>query len=254
MSTYENFEVEVDGYVRVVRIKRPPVNAMNLAMRAEGIDIFSALGEDASCRAIILTGEGRTFCAGADLNDRPSPTDLGAYTRHNRSVREFFQSIVECPKPIVAAINGPAIGGGFVLASCCDILIAQDGTWVSMPEVEVGLAGGVRHMIRHFGPSNARLLMFTGRRITSQELLTMGALSEAVPIEALMDTARSIANDIALNSPAAVHAVKGSFLLAEEVSLHSGYRYEQGQSAVLARGEEHAEARAAFSERRRPEF
>jgi len=254
MSAFENFRIARHGHVAVVTIDRPPVNAMDRTVRTEGTEIFSMLGEDADCRAIVLTGAGRTFCAGADLNDRPDPTVAGAYTTHNRSVREFFQTVVECAKPVIVAINGPAIGGGFVLATCGDILVASDDAWVSMPEVDIGLAGGVRHMLRHFGQSDARLLMFTGRRVGTQELLRMGVLSETAPAEKMLEVAVAIGQEIARKSPAAVVAVKGSFLLGEEVGLHSGYRYEQGQSAILAKGQEHGEARAAFRERRPPKF
>lgn len=254
MSTAANFKIDTVGHVRIVAMDRPPVNAMNRAMRDEGTEIFSALGEDDSCRAVVLTGHGKTFCAGADLDDRPNLTDMGAYTRHNRSVREFFQSVIECPKPVIAAINGPAIGGGLVLASCCDILIAQDNTWVSMPEVEVGLAGGVRHMLRHFGQSDARLMMFTARRVPTPDLYRMGVVSAISPADQLMEDCLIMAQEIAEKSPASVKAVKGSFLLGDELTLHSGYRHEQRQSAMLAAGPEHAEARIAFKERRPPVF
>jgi enoyl-CoA hydratase len=223
-------------------------------LRNECTRLFSVLSERPDVRAIVLTGAGKFFSAGADLKERPDSADPGAYPIHNRHVRETFNSILECTKPVIAAINGPAIGAGLVVASCCDILLASDDAWVSMPEVSVGLAGGARHMLRHFGQSDVRLLMFTGRRIPAPELYRMGVISACVPSADLLPLAKTLAAEIALNSPSAVRAMKASFLLTEEMPLHSGYRYEQTRSTELSKGEEHAEARRAFSEKRPPRF
>ena len=127
----------------------PPVNAQNRRFREEIISIFDALSDRPDVRAVVLTGEGRTFSAGADLKERPGLSqEIGAYARHNRLVRESFNAVMECEKPIVAAINGAAIGAGCVLALCCDILIASESAFLSMTEVDVGLAGGVSHVRR----------------------------------------------------------------------------------------------------------
>src|SRR5207245_2934213 len=156
--------------VAVVTLNRPGVNANDRKLRGECITLFSTLRDDHRVRAIVLTGAVKMFSAGADLKDRPAVNRPGAYPIHHRSVRESFQAVVEGAKPVIAALNGPAVGAGFVLATCCDILIAQEDAWVSMPEVEVGLAGGVRHVLRHFGQSDARLLMYTARRVPAPEL------------------------------------------------------------------------------------
>jgi enoyl-CoA hydratase len=254
MQGLDNFKVTRDAGVALVTINRPPVNAITRALRDECIALFAELHDDAAVRSIVLTGAGKTFCAGPDMKDRPDLGTPGAYPLHNRSVRDFYQSLIECAKPIIAAINGPAIGGGFVLASCCDILVAQDSAWITMPEVDVGLAGGVKHVSRHFGQSDARLLMFTGRKVGAGELYRMGALSACVPAERLIDDALAIAREIASKSPASVQAAKSSFLLTEDLTLHSGYRYEQSQTARLAAGADHDEAMRAFAERRPPVF
>ena len=134
---------------------RPPVNAQNRRFREEIISIFDALSDRPDVRAVVLTGEGKTFSAGADLKERPGLSqEIGAYARHNRLVRESFNAVMECEKPIVAAINGAAIGAGCVLALCCDILIASESAFLSMTEVDVGLAGGVSHVRRFFGESD----------------------------------------------------------------------------------------------------
>lgn len=254
MWDYETFKVELDESIALVRIDRPPVNAMNRRMREECIEVFSKLSDHPTIRAVVLTGSGHTFCGGADRNERPDPGTPGAYPIHNRLTRESFQSIAECAKPVIAAINGPAIAAGFVLASCCDILLVAEDAWISMPEVEVGLAGGVRHFRRHFGESDARLLMFTGRRVSGRQLQSMGVTSQCLPAAELLAGALDLAKEIAGKSPSAVRAAKSSFLVTEELSLHSGYRFEQSQTAVLAQGADHLEAQRAFKEKRKPVF
>ena len=124
-ESYECFKVDVADFVATVRLSRPPVNAQNRRFREEIISIFDALSDRPDVRAVVLTGEGRTFSAGADLKERPGLSqEIGAYARHNRLVRESFNAVMECEKPVIAAINGAAIGAGCVLALCCDILIA----------------------------------------------------------------------------------------------------------------------------------
>ena len=160
---------------------RPPVNAQNRRFREEIIAIFDALSDRADVRAIVLMGEGKIFSAGADLKERPSLSqETGAYPRHNRIVRESFNAVMECEKPVIAAINGAAIGAGCVLALCCDILIASEAGYLAMTEVDVGLAGGVSHVRRFFRESDARLLIYTARRMSGAELYRMGVASACV--------------------------------------------------------------------------
>jgi enoyl-CoA hydratase len=254
-GSYECFSVEVDAFVATVTLKRPPVNAQNRRFREEIIAIFDGLNDRPDVRAVILTGDGRTFSAGADLKERPGLSEeVGAYPRHNRLVRESFNAVMECEKPVIAAINGAAIGAGCVLALCCDILIAAEGAYLAMTEVDVGLAGGVSHVRRFFGESNARLLIFTARRIMGPDLYRMGVVSACVPGEQLLGTAQEIARDIAGKSPLAIKAAKRSFNVTEEMPLRDGYRFEQSQTVALAASEDTKEAQRAFAEKRKPNF
>ena len=254
VSEHEFFDVQVDNYVATVKMQRAPVNAQTQAFREQCIAVFEELGERDDVRAIILTGNGKVFSAGADLKDRADRSIPGAYRKHNRTVRDGFDAILSCPKPTIAAIDGPAIAAGFVLASVCDILICSESSWISMPEVEVGLAGGVRHILRHFPASDARLAMFTARRFSGAELLRMNVVSACVPDAELLTEAHTIADQIVANAPLAVAAAKRSFLVGEELSVHTGYSYEQGQTYVLSESHDFAEARKALVEKRRPKF
>jgi enoyl-CoA hydratase len=251
---YECFNVEVADHVAIVAIARPPVNAQNRRFREEIVTVFDALSDRLDVRAIVLIGEGKTFSAGADLKDRPSLDEVGAYPRHNRLVRESFNAVLECEKPIIAAINGAAIGAGCVLALCCDILVAGENGYFAMAEVDVGLAGGVSHVRRFFRESDARLLIYTARRVFGPELLRMGVVSACVANDALLPTARGIALEIASKSPAAVRAAKRSFNVTEDLPLRDAYRFEQSQTVALASSDETKEAQRAFVEKRKPVF
>jgi enoyl-CoA hydratase/carnithine racemase len=253
-ETYECFKVEVADYVATVTLARPPVNAQNRRFREEIVAIFDTLNDRTDVRAVVLTGEGKTFSAGADLKERPVLGEVGAYPRHNRIVRESFNAVMECEKPVIAAINGAAIGAGCVLALCCDILIASENAYFAMTEVDVGLAGGVMHVRRFFRESDARLLIYTARRIAGPELYRMNVVSACVTPDALLETARGIAREIAAKSPAAVRAAKRSFNVTENMPLQDGYRFEQSQTVALAGSEETKEAQRAFAEKRKPVF
>ena len=251
----ERFRVELEAHVATVTITAPPVNAQDRRFREEIVRVFDVLHDTAEVRAVVLTGEGRAFSAGADLRERPNlAEEAGAYPRHNRLVRASFDAVMECGKPVIAAVNGAAIGAGCVLALCCDILVVAEEGFLAMTEVDVGLAGGVRHVLRFFSPSDARLMILTARRIPGPELLRMNAASLCVPRERLLEEATAIAREIAAKAPLAVQAAKRSFGLTEEMPLRDGYRYEQTQTVALARTEDTREAQRAFAEKRRPVF
>ncbi len=254
-DSYECFKIDVADFVATVTLDRAPVNAQNRRFREEIVAIFDSLNDREDVRAVVLTGAGKAFSAGADLKERPALSqEAGAYPRHNRLVRASFEAVMECRKPVIAAVNGAAIGAGCVLALCCDILIAAEDAFFAMTEVDVGLAGGVCHIRRFFRESDARLMIYTARRIHGPELYRMGVVSACVPAAALRETALGIAREIAGKAPLAVQAAKRSFIVTEEMPLHDGYRFEQSQTVALAASEDTKEALRAFAEKRKPTF
>jgi enoyl-CoA hydratase len=254
-DAYETLRLEVADFVATVTLDRPPVNAQNRAMREEIIRAFDELHDRADVRAVVLTGAGKAFSAGADLKERPALAGVpGAYPRHNRTVRASFDCVMECGKPVIAAVNGLAIGAGCVLALCADIILVAEDAYLSMTEVDVGLAGGVKHVRRHFGESDARLMIYTARRVTGPELLRMNAASLCLPREEVLPAAQDIARQIAGKVPLAVQAAKRSFQVTEYMPLHEGYRFEQSQTVALAATEDTQEAWKAFAEKRKPVF
>ncbi len=252
--TYETLKLEVADFVATVTLDRPPVNAMNRAMRQEIVQAFDELHDREDVRAVVLTGAGKAFCAGADLKERPNISGPGAYPAHNRLTRATFDSLMECGKPVIAAVNGLGIGAGCVLAFCADIILVAEDAYLSMTEVDVGLAGGVRHVRRHLGESNARLMIYTARRMTGPELLRTNAASLCLPRAELLAAAQQLGREIAAKVPLAIQAAKKSFQVTEYMPLHEGYAFEQSQTVALAKTEDTQEAWRAFAEKRKPVF
>ena len=251
----EHIKLSVADHVATVALNRPPVNAFNRALRQEVTRVFDTLHDRDDVRAIVLTSAGRIFCAGADIKERAAMADApGEQVALNRLVREMFYSIMECSKPVIAAVNGPALGAGFALTLCCDILVAAESAVFAMPEIDVGIAGGVKFLQRHLSPSKVRYLMLTGERILAPELYRLGVLERCPPDAAMMGVAMDIARNIASKSPVAVRMLKDSFNMVDNLSLRDGYRLEQNTTVELSRSEDAQEAKRAFIEKRKPVF
>ena len=164
-------KVEVSDFVAVVTMDRPPVNAQNSQLRAEMMEVFDAFNDRDDVRVAILTGAGKVFSAGADIKERRGLVQApGDYWRHNRTAREYTNAIRECAKPVIAAVNGAALGAGFGLMAACDIMMASDNAVFGMPEIDVGLAGGTAMLSHLVGKSRGRRIVFTGDRISAQEM------------------------------------------------------------------------------------
>ncbi|MBI1845927.1 MAG: enoyl-CoA hydratase/isomerase family protein, partial [Candidatus Rokubacteria bacterium] len=150
---------EVQDHIALVTMDRPPVNAVNAQFLEEMMRVFDTLTDQDEVRVAILTGAGKVFCAGADLKARvahaPQP---GEFWQHSRRAREAFHSILECRVPVIAAINGPALGAGLGIVASCDLLLASEHAVLGLPEINVGLLGGGRHAMRLFPHSTARRL------------------------------------------------------------------------------------------------
>jgi enoyl-CoA hydratase/carnithine racemase len=247
--------VTVSELVAVVTMNNPPVNAQNKQFHEDLTLVFDVLSDRDDVRVVILTGAGKCFSAGADIKGRAGQkSELGDHWGHSRRVRECFYSIMECRKPVIAAINGPALGAGLAVAASADILLASEEAQLGLPEINVGLLGGGRHAMRLFGHSKTRRLMLTGKRLTGAELYRLGVVEECVPVDELMKTAMDLALEIASKSPVAMSLAKGTLNAIEEMTLRDGYRYEQNKTGELSKTEDSREAMAAFAEKRQPVF
>lgn len=245
----------LEDHVGVVTMDAPPVNAQNAQFHSEMAWIFDSISDREDVRAAVLTGAGKVFSAGADIRARAAMSDeAGARWQHNRRTRECFHAIRECSKPVIAAINGPALGAGLALAASCDILVAAEEASLGLPEIDVGLLGGGRHAMRLFGHSRVRRMMLTGYRVSGPELAELGVVEQCVPRDQVLDAALVIAREIASKSPTAIRLAKQSLNTIEELSLRDGYRYEQNMTVQLSGHPDSREAMAAFLEKRAPKF
>lgn len=253
---YEYLEIEHDGAVAIVYLNRPPVNAQNAQLRSEIIEAFDSFNDNEDIRCVILTSRGKIFSAGADVSERPDikKRGPGAYWRHNRMVRESSLAITECNKPVIAAVNGPALGAGFGLMAACDIWIASDNAYVSMPEINVGLAGGTAMLQRIFGKSRARRMFFTGMKVTADELYRLGLIEASLPADELMPYALELAHEIAGKAPIALRRAKEAAQVTLAMPQREGYRFEQNITVALSDTEDAAEAQRAFLEKRTPVY
>ena len=251
----KHIRLEVKDYIATVVMDRPPVNAQNAQFRTELTWVFDSISDRDDVRVAILTGTGNMFSAGADMKERPGLVkEPGDYHRHNRVTRECFYSIKECTKPVIAAVNGPAMGAGYALMVFCDILLASDNAFVNMPEIDVGLSGGMRMLRELFPRSKARRMFFTGHRVSAQELYRLGVIEACVPREQLLEEAMKIAREIASKSPLAMRYAKDDANTVEEMSVRDAYRYEQNITVALSKTEDAREAQLAFIEKRKPQF
>jgi enoyl-CoA hydratase/carnithine racemase len=243
-----------DG-VALVRINRPAVrNALNLATREALAAAFEGLQDDPDVRAIVLTGDERAFAAGADLREF---IDAGAVEIMRRRAERYWQSIARTPQPVIAAINGYALGGGLELAMCCDILIAGESAQLGQPEVRVGImpgAGGTQRLTRAVGKAKAMELCLTGRMMKAEEAERANLVSRIVPADELLEEAMKIADKIANLSQHAVMMIKEAINRGFATTLAEGTRFERGQFYSLFATEDQKEGMAAFIDKRKPDF
>ena len=245
----------VEDYIAVVRFANPPVNAHSQQLLEETAWVFDAISDREDIRVAVLTGAGKTFCAGADIKERVGTVaEAGGHWQRSRRAREAYHSIMECRKPVIAAINGVALGGGLAFVASCDILVAAETACIGLPEIDVGLLGGGRHAQRLFGHSRLRRMMLTGMRVYGPELYRLGIVEASVPLDALLETALGIAREIAAKSPLAIGLAKHALNNIEEMTLRDGYRFEQTMTGQLSQTADSKEAMRAFIEKRKPVF
>jgi enoyl-CoA hydratase len=255
MNDLTQLEVVIASHVATLTMNAPPVNALTRVLNDELTLALDRISEIDDVRAVVLTGKGKVFCAGADLKGRADvikgPGDLLA---HARRTRECFHAIRECAKPVIVAINGAALGSGLAMVASSDILLASEKASIGLPEVDVGLLGGCRHAMRLFGHSRLRRMALTGHRVSGAELYRLGIVEACTSPEDLMPTALDMAATIASKSPVSTRMGKHTLNVIEDMSLRDGYRYEQDMTAVIGKTDDAKEAQLAFKEKRAPAF
>lgn len=247
---------EVHGsHVAIVTLDRPPVNALGRSIREQLVHTMDGLQDREDVRAIVLTAAGTVFCAGADIKEKAQLVEGGgSYIQANRLTRDTFLCLLESRKPVIAAVNGAALGAGFVMTACCDMILAAHDAVFAMPEIDVGLGGGASLLQRILPLSKMRRMMLTGERVAAQELYRLGAVEECLAPKELLPRAIAIASVMASKSPDAVRTIRGSFQTVEALPPYEGFRIEQNYTTELSKSADAREARLAFVEKRKPVF
>lgn len=246
--------VETSGKVASVVLDAPPVNALTVARYLELADTFDELGRRNDVHCAIFTARGsKAFCAGLDLHEFAT---WPAERDHERAAaaRRTFAALRKCALPVIAAVNGPALGAGCVLAACCDIRIASERATFGLPEINVGRCGGGAHVGRLLPQGMLRRMFFTGRPIGAQEAWRVGFVDEVVPPERLLEAAQELAAVIAAKSPLGLRLGKQALNEAEALPVEEGYALEQGYSTRLLHTEDAREAARSVIEKRAPVF
>lgn len=247
-------EVRNDG-VAVVQISRPEAkNALNSAVREQLAVHFRALVSDVRVRAIVLTGGEQCFVAGADIREFAHASAIEIYLRHTEYL---WEAISRCPKPIIAAVNGFALGGGCELAMHCDIIVAGESARFGQPEVKLGLmpgAGGTQRLIRAVGKVQAMRIALTGCLVPAPQALAIGMVSEVVSDAQTVPRALELAAEIAALPPLAVAQIKEVMLAGADMSLDSALILERKAFQLLFDSKDQKEGAHAFLEKRKANF
>ncbi|MFV0334464.1 MAG: enoyl-CoA hydratase-related protein [Tropicimonas sp.] len=243
------------GGIAIVRLNRPEVrNALNLTIRQEMATAFRDLAEDATLRCVVLTGNERAFAAGADIADMSRIDAIEMYHRHTE---RLWAAVGDCPVPVIAAVNGFALGGGLELAMHADIIIAGRSAKLGQPEVKVGImpgAGGTQRLTRAVGKFRAMLLCLTGEAISAQEAHAMGLVSRVVEDDEVLEAALQMAQKIAEMPPIAVAQIKEVILAGMDGPLSTALALERKAVQVLFASKDKAEGMTAFLEKRKPQY
>jgi enoyl-CoA hydratase len=257
--SYQTLALEPRGALLLVRLNRPEVlNALNTKMGEELTDLWTRITAEAGgLRCVVLTGSGdRAFCAGADLKERDGMT-VDVWRAQHEGFERSFVALVECPVPVIAALNGHAFGGGLELALCCDFIFVARGARLALPEASRGLMPGgmgTQNLPRAIGERRAKELILSGRPIEADQAYDWGLVNRVCEPGKLLEEALATAQAIADNAPLSVRQAKRSIHYGLDMDLLTGYRFEIEAYNRLVDTEDRREGVRAFNEKRKPDF
>lgn len=254
----ENLKLEKKNKIAYVTIDRPKVlNALNMATMQELQEVFSGLKDDKEIRAVILTGAGeKAFVAGADINElaKNDPVEAKAYTHRGQAVLDLIENL---GKPVIACINGFALGGGCEIAMACTMRLASENAKLGQPEVKLGLIpgyGGTQRLPRLVGTGLAQQILLTGEMISAQEAYRIGLVNEIVPADRLIARAEEIAAKIIANAPLAIQYCMEAVNRGMNMTLEEGLFLEATLFGMCCATEDKKEGTRAFLEKRAANF
>lgn len=253
---YETIRYELGDGVATITLARPDsLNALNATMRAELLHAVKAAGRDEAVRAVVITGDGRGFCSGADLRGGSEERDF------RRVLTDEYNPLItalrELPKPVIAAVNGVAAGAGMSLALACDLVYAAEDARFILAFGRIGLvpdSGLTRTLVRGLGRHRAAALIFSGEPLGAAEGQAVGLVNGVVPAEQLAATARAAAATLAKAPTRSIALAKRAINHAEDALLSESLAVEAALQELAGRTEDHAEGVAAFGEKREPRF
>jgi enoyl-CoA hydratase/carnithine racemase len=258
-TNFDTLTITRHERVAVISLNRPAaMNAINVQMRTELRTALSALRRDSAIGSVVLTGGGdKAFSAGMDLREFAQLNAQMPVAEMKRFRWEEGEGIASFDKPILAAVNGLAIGGGVELALLCDMVLASDKASFAFGEIKRGLMpgnGGTQRLSRRIGVPRALDMILTGRTVDAQEALTLGLVEYVLPPEALLPRALALAAQMAANAPVAVRTAKAAVRRGAEMSLEDGLRLEQDLASFLYTTDDAKEGPQAFLEKREPQW
>lgn len=248
---------KIEEGVALVTLNHPPVNALTPELLTELNTTFESLSEDESVKAVVLTGAGRFFVAGADIRvlaSIPSSVEGEAMARRGQMILNNIEAL---EKPVIAAINGACLGGGLELAMCCHIRLAAAGIRLGQPEINLGIMpgfGGTQRLPRLIGRSKAMELILTGEPVSAQEAMSLGLVSQVVSADSLMRQALGLARTMAVKSQVALRTSLRAIRRGSELNLSDGLDLEARLFGTLCDTDDRKEGVAAFLEKRQPQF
>ena len=255
---FDNLLIAREGAVALLTLNRPQsLNALNAPLLDELRQAILQVRDDSSLRAVIMTGAGtRAFAAGADLKELAAllPVAMHVYAQAGQRVLDLLEQL---GKPVVAAINGFALGGGCELAMACTLRIAADTARFGQPEVNLGLMpgfAGTQRLVRLVGKGRALDLLLTGRQIDASDALRIGLVNRVCPAAAVMTEARTLAGELAAKPPLAVRSILEAVHRGSETTFEAGQALEASLFGLLASTADMREGTAAFLEKRPPVF
>jgi E-phenylitaconyl-CoA hydratase len=253
-----SIDLAIAEHVAVLKLSRPDrMNAVDSVMRTELRNAWTTIAADDAVRAVVVTGAGdRSFSAGVDLKEQVA-VDSPAGSMFGQQAISPLTAGMEMDKPIIAAVNGVALGGGFELALACDIRLASQNATFGLTEVKVGSipgAGGTQRLPRLVGRSDAMIMLLTGRSISAVEAFRIGLVSGIYAQDRLLEEALSLAGEISSCAPLSVRAVKRLVRAGDGLPLDAALQLERLAFSVIRTSEDRLEGRAAFREKRKPNF
>jgi enoyl-CoA hydratase/carnithine racemase len=257
---YQALELEPRGeHVLLVRLNRPEVlNALNTQMGRDLLDLWTRItAEPGALRCVVLTGAGdRAFCAGGDLKERDGMTQAQWQAQHELFERAFV-ALVECPVPVIAAVNGHAFGGGLEIALCCDFIYAVPHARFAQSETRLGIMPGgmgTQNLPRAVGERRAKELILSARPFSAAEADKWGLLNRVCEPAKLLEEALATAQEIAANAPLSTRQAKKAIHYGLQMDLLTGYRFEIEAYNRLVDTDDRREGVKAFNEKRKPDF